>query len=195
PTDEHEAWVHEEELLPEFLQAWYLLADAGLNAQERNMIQTAIGETYTIQRMSQELRAQWPEDDLQRNQLPQPRASGYWHERKEDSEDDETEEAMTSAAALIANGMNEEGIALMTAAVEAEEEAPRRDQAHHAQEEAPFVCFSDLHEIDEDDGYFTADEGCENCETEYHHGDLQEIENYTTTGEETMTCQQTSWSL
>ena len=30
---------------------------------------------------------------------------------------------MTSAAALIANGMNEEGIALMTAAVEAEEEA------------------------------------------------------------------------
>ena len=118
PTDEHEAWVHEEELLPEFLQAWYLLADAGLNAQERNMIQTAIGETYTIQRMSQELRAQWPEDDLQRNQLPQPRASGYWHERKEDSEDDETEEET-----LIANGMNEEGIALMTAAVEAEEEA------------------------------------------------------------------------
>ena len=74
-------------------------------------------------------------------------------------------------------------------------QAPRRDQAHHAQEEAPFVRFSDLHEIDEDDGYFTADEGCENCETEYHHGDLQEIENYTTTGEETMTCQQTSWSL
>ena len=34
-------------------------------------------------------------------------------------------------------------------------QAPRRDQAHHAQEEAPFVCFSDLHEIDEDDGYFT----------------------------------------
>ena len=84
--DEHETWAHEEELLPEFLQAWYLLADAGLNAQERNMIQTAIGETYTIQRMSQELRTQWPEDDLlRRDQHPHPRTTGYWHEEKESS--------------------------------------------------------------------------------------------------------------
>ena len=264
PRDEHEAWVHEEELLPEFLQAWYLLADAGLNAQERNMIQTAIGETYTIQRMSQELRTQWPEEDLlRRDQLPQARASGFWHEKKEDSEDEETDGEMTSAAALIANGMNDEGIALMTAAVEAEEEAmtalhqakrtlrearakqhqvklsrqyykttektykdgkptggagtsgvkcfrcggphkvaqcpdrqaPRREQAHQAQEEAPFVCFSDHHMKENEDGYFTADEGVDDWDYEVknHEGDLQEIEKSTTTGDDTEIHQQSSW--
>ena len=54
------------ELLPEFLQGWYLLADAGLDSHERNMIQTEIAGDYSLDTVAQALRNQWSEEDLQR---------------------------------------------------------------------------------------------------------------------------------
>ena len=40
---EDEDWTHETpELLPEFLQGWYLLMDANLTSAERNLVQTAV---------------------------------------------------------------------------------------------------------------------------------------------------------
>lgn len=120
-ADEHEDWVMEEDLIPEFLQAWYLLADAGLTASERNMIQTAVGEQYTLTQMSQKLRSQWPEEDRRdQGQMPQ-KQTGYWREAEPSSGEDEEHDRPASQA-LMNSGMTEEGIALMSA-VQAEEEA------------------------------------------------------------------------
>lgn len=46
--DEDETWTTaaEGELLPDFLQGWYLLADSGLDSQEKNMIQTAVNGNF-----------------------------------------------------------------------------------------------------------------------------------------------------
>ena len=46
------------EILPEFVQAWYLLADAGLTTSERNMVHTAVAGEYTLTRVAHELRTQ-----------------------------------------------------------------------------------------------------------------------------------------
>ena len=46
-------------LLPEFVQGWYLLQDAGLSNSEKNMIMTAIQNDFSVQRVAQELRTQY----------------------------------------------------------------------------------------------------------------------------------------
>jgi hypothetical protein len=107
-TSEDEPWkLHTEELLPEFLQGWYLLADAGLDSTEKNMIQTALQDDYTVQRVSRELRLQWPDDDLKRRDQ-QSKFAGFWNEDYElaDGDIDEKEKAM------IMSELNDEGMVL-----------------------------------------------------------------------------------
>ena len=66
-TQEDEEWLQTSpELLPDFLQGWYLLMDSGLDSQERNMVQTAVRGNFSLQKIAHELRAQWPEDELKR---------------------------------------------------------------------------------------------------------------------------------
>lgn len=65
--EDDEMWAMETpELIPDFLQGWYLLADSGLDSQEKNLIQTAVGGNYALDRIAQELRTQWPDDELRR---------------------------------------------------------------------------------------------------------------------------------
>ena len=123
PYQEDEHWTQSAtELLPDYLQGWYLLHDAGLDSHEKNMIQTAVGNTFSTTRISQELRAQWPEDELMKRDQAHKHSS-FWNQG--DISEDETSmaEPPTTATALMSEGMNDEGIALMASAVEAEETA------------------------------------------------------------------------
>ena len=84
-------WVENtDELLPDFLQGWYLLADANLDTQERNLIQTAVAGDFSLERIAQELRSQFPEMDLMhRDQQHKP--SSFWQEDIDMELDDEKE--------------------------------------------------------------------------------------------------------
>ena len=99
------------EILPEFVQAWYLLADAGLSNYEKNLIHTAVGGEYTIARVSHELRTQHGESDGRRRD-----ASGqaFWGEGHEDREDEATdyEDPDYDNADFDTSGFDEEEAAL-----------------------------------------------------------------------------------
>ena len=123
------------ELLPEFLQGWYLLTDAGLDSQERNMIQTAVNGNFSAERIAQELRTQWPEEEL-RKKDQSSRASSMWQDQGDDDDAGE-ESAQWTAAGLEQQGMTEEGIALVAeAAQEAEDALAAMEQARRTLREA-----------------------------------------------------------
>ncbi|CAE7632197.1 unnamed protein product, partial [Symbiodinium microadriaticum] len=109
------------ELLPEWVQGWYLLQDAGLTTNERNMVFTALKGDFSVQKVAQELRNQWSEQDLKRRDQHQ-KASGYLGENVEDLEDDsDLFEAWKAGDQESLDGdLNEEGTALIA---EAEGEA------------------------------------------------------------------------
>ena len=66
-TSDKADWVETtDELLPDVLQGWYLLADANLDTPERNLIQTAVAGDFSLERTAQELRSQFPEMGLMR---------------------------------------------------------------------------------------------------------------------------------
>ena len=116
--DEDEPWkLHTEELLPEFLQGWYLLADAGLEPAEKNLIQTAIQDDFSVERVAKELRQQWPDHDLKlRDQ--QAKYSNFWNDEAYGTI--EEEEGEFEETAWNAEDYNEEGKILYG---EAEQEA------------------------------------------------------------------------
>ena len=58
--------IEDEQVLPSFIQGWYLLMDAALDSNERNLILTAINGDFTPGRVAQELRNQFSEGDLRR---------------------------------------------------------------------------------------------------------------------------------
>ena len=107
--------LHTEELLPEYIQGWYLLADAGLDATEKNLIETAIGDDFRVSRISQELRRQWPDDELKKRDQ-QTKAAGYWQEDLPGEDEDEPSEAWMLE-------LNEEGQALYGEASEEAQQA------------------------------------------------------------------------
>ena len=118
---EDEPWkLHTEELLPEFLQGWYLLQDAGLESAEKNLVQTAIQEDFSVERVSRELRFQWPDHELkQRDQ--NAKYTSFWNDEIYHMDDD-MEMLSSNKEAWHVQDMNEEGQILYG---EAEEEAQR----------------------------------------------------------------------
>ncbi|CAE7938738.1 unnamed protein product, partial [Symbiodinium sp. KB8] len=89
---------------------WYLLHDANLDVSERNIIQTALQGNYSLQRVAQELRSQWPEADLRRRDNSSQHNSYFG----EDDENDVQEADLAGEydeAILAAEGMSEEGLA------------------------------------------------------------------------------------
>ena len=73
------------ELLPEFVQGWYLLYDANLETKERNMIQTALRGDLSVAKVSQELRNQWTEAELKKYDQGR-RQQGFLGDHMEDEE-------------------------------------------------------------------------------------------------------------
>lgn len=121
PNEEDEAWTRDTpDLLPDFLQGWYLLMDSNLSLAERNMIQTAVQGDFKMDRIARELRAQWPEEDLRQHDQGFKQA-GFWQEEVYE-EPDWTGDADTYDS-LEQDGMNEEGLSLVAEAEQLAEEA------------------------------------------------------------------------
>ena len=119
---EDEWWMTDtDELLPDYLQGWYLLADANLDGPARNLVQTALRNNFSLSKVAQELRNQWPDDEIKRYDQGHKQA-GFWSADYED-EDDEEHQAHLTMASLIQEGMNEEGLSLVAEAEEEAEEA------------------------------------------------------------------------
>lgn len=111
-ASEDEPWkLNTEELLPEFLQGWYLLSDAGLDGTERNMIQTALREDYSVHRVATELRLQWPDEDLRRRDQ-QAKQSGFWHDEPDMDPDDDDDGNHDEDQGLHIEDLTDEGQAL-----------------------------------------------------------------------------------
>lgn len=101
------------EILPDFVQGWYLLHDSGLSTTERNMIHTAVQGDYSLQRVAQELRSQWDEHSLKQRDGHGRGQASYM------GEDDEGEiEENLAHESYVMDDLNEEGQALMTEAEE-----------------------------------------------------------------------------
>ena len=64
------------ELLPDYVQGWYLLHDSGLSGAERNVVQTALQGDFSLSRVAQELRNQCAVLDNQRKEYS-GRNSGF----------------------------------------------------------------------------------------------------------------------
>ena len=79
------------ELLPDYVQGWYLLHDSGLSGQERNVVQTALQGDFSVARVAQELRNQCAVLDGQRREYGN-RGSGYLGDLQE-AEFEEPEKA------------------------------------------------------------------------------------------------------
>ena len=96
------------ELVPEFVQAWLLLQDAGLEPQERNTVLVATQGEMTLQRVAQELRSQCADSDLKKRDTAR-KFHGYAGEHQADSAD---EQSPPETAFNAAEELNSEGYAL-----------------------------------------------------------------------------------
>ena len=105
------SWVTEApELLPEFVQGWFLLQDSGLDTAEKNMVIAALGGDYSLNRVAQELRNQWVDDDLRRRD--QGGRSTGWMTYADD--DDLIEPDMKDDNSFLANqDLTDEGFAIL----------------------------------------------------------------------------------
>lgn len=99
------------QLLPDLVQGWFLLHDANLDTGERNMILASLKGDYSYDRVAQELRVQWSDEDVRKRDLHH-RGSSLWVD--DDADDDFEDEAMASMT--MTDDLNEEGWALMSAA-------------------------------------------------------------------------------
>ena len=97
------------EILPEFVQAWYLLADAGLSGYERNLIHTAVAGEYTLAKVAHELRTQHGEQDQRRREH---HSQAYLGEEIEDYIDEEIDEPPEAFECDLNDNLNEEGSAI-----------------------------------------------------------------------------------
>ncbi|CAE7481400.1 unnamed protein product [Symbiodinium necroappetens] len=107
-ASEAEAAASTIEILPEFVQAWYLLADAGLTTYERNLIHTAVAGEYTLARVSHELRTQ--HGDVEHRRREQGGQAFMGDEIFDEAY--EVNDAETEEPAIDLDSLNEEGSAL-----------------------------------------------------------------------------------
>ena len=120
---EEEPWMTETvELIPDYLQGWYLLFDANLDVPEKNMVQTALQGDFSLDKVAETLRNQWPEEELKRYDQGH-KQTAYWQEDWNEPEPENYEMENLTMAVLREEGMNEEGISLMAQAAEDAEEA------------------------------------------------------------------------
>ncbi|CAE7746229.1 unnamed protein product [Symbiodinium necroappetens] len=106
------------DLVPEFVQAWMLLQDAQLDANERNMVLTAVQSDMRLQRVAQELRTQFPESETRRRDASR-KYHGMWGEAQDDYDDEEIAEEVT----MDPPDLDEEGQALWAEATQEVETA------------------------------------------------------------------------
>ena len=104
------------QLLPDFVQGWFLLQDSGLGTNEKNMVLAALKSDVSFSSVAQELSDQWNDDDLRkRDQGGRASARSI-----DEATEDPFQEDMASQSYLAYTGLNADGMALVS---EAESEA------------------------------------------------------------------------
>ena len=105
-----------QELLPVFIQGWYLLTDAALDSHERNLVVTALNGNFNPARVAQELRNQFSEQEVKRRDQ-RARHQSYLGETLDyiDDEEEAVEELVGEDPDHL---FNEEGFAMMNTAEE-----------------------------------------------------------------------------
>eukprot|EP00435_Cladocopium_sp_Y103_P060501 s1320_g22.t1 len=106
------------ELLPDFVQGWFLLQDAGLETAERNLVLAALKNDFSVLRVAQELRNQWGDEDLRRRDMSQRGAAWVVSEQPSDGEATGDWDS-PDYAQLVESGLNAEGLAVMESAEDA----------------------------------------------------------------------------
>ncbi|CAE7778304.1 unnamed protein product, partial [Symbiodinium microadriaticum] len=102
-----------QELLPVFIQGWYLLTDAALDSHERNLVVTALNGNFNPARVAQELRNQFSEQEVKRRDQ-RARHQSYLGETMENIDDEEETEEFANED--LDHIFNEEGFAMMSTA-------------------------------------------------------------------------------
>ncbi|CAE7474616.1 unnamed protein product, partial [Symbiodinium microadriaticum] len=110
------------ELLPQFIQGWYLLVDANLDANERNLVMTALGGNFDPLRVAQELRNQFSESDVRRRDGAR-RFQSYIGDTLDDEDDMAEQHLDETTEDILTEGMSEEGIALVVDAEQVAQDA------------------------------------------------------------------------
>ncbi|CAE7455783.1 RE1 [Symbiodinium sp. CCMP2592] len=146
------------DLLPDFVQGWYLLQDSGLDAGEKNMIMAALGGNFALQRVAQELRNQWSGQEAHRRRESANRQSGYWGDGPQDDLEENPEAENDDG---LEPELDEEDQAMLTVAEEEAQEAmaameqarvancpqPAPQSAKIAEQveaSSSFICFNDV---------------------------------------------------
>ncbi|CAE7632776.1 RE1 [Symbiodinium sp. CCMP2592] len=104
--------IEDEHVLPAFIQGWYLLMDAALDSNEKNLVLTAISGDFSPGRVAQELRNQFPEGDLRRKDSHR-RSHAFLGTLDEDYEYEEADGGWT-AGDYGAEELDEDEAAMMT---------------------------------------------------------------------------------
>ena len=104
-----------QELLPVFIQGWYLLTDAALDSHERNLVVTALNGNFNPARVAQELRNQFSEQEVKRRDQ-RARHQSYLGETLDYIDDEEEAEEFVNED--LDAVFNEEGFAMMSTAEE-----------------------------------------------------------------------------
>ena len=101
----------QENLLPSFVQGWYMLHDSGLDTRARNAVITALQGNFEVSRVAQELRNQWSEADLKRHD------AGSRHTSFLAGEEEAFDEDMDGdfGSSYVPEDFNEEGQAILAA--------------------------------------------------------------------------------
>ena len=102
------------QLLPDFVQGWFLLQDAGLDTNEKNMIQSALKNDYRFHRVAQELRCQWNDEDLRKRD--QGGRATAWTVEEEDHDPFTGDLESPDLSLLASTGLNADGLALVNEA-------------------------------------------------------------------------------
>ena len=108
------------ELLPDFVQGWLLLQDAGLDAQEKGLVLTTAGEDFRVATISNALRAHFPDGDLKKRDGGR-RQHGFWGSIEDEDGDDL--EHTNPEEAEVAENLTDEGFAMWSEAQSDIEEA------------------------------------------------------------------------
>ena len=139
------------ELLPPFIQGWYLMTDAGLDHSERNLVMTALGGDFSPQRVAQELRNQFPETEIRRRDQGR-RFQGFLGDIPEESDEDLAVTGNTTEE-LLEEGMTAEGAALV---VDAESQAQEALAALHQARRTLKEARQRQHQVKQSRKYYTA---------------------------------------
>ena len=81
------------ELLPDFIQGWLLLQDAGLDANERGLVMTTTGEDYSVEAVAHAMRTLFTDGDMKKRDSSR-RQHGFWGSVEDEGADEGMEAPM-----------------------------------------------------------------------------------------------------